>query len=85
MDSSEEGRKCPKCGGLMEVGFLRDRSHGGASRPAEWSEGVPETNWFGQVKLGDRIRYQVEAFRCEKCGFLEQYAVGEPLTGWPWN
>jgi hypothetical protein len=31
--------------------------------------------------MGDAVRYQVEAFRCEKCGFLEQYAVGPQKTG----
>ena len=62
----------------MEVGFLRDRSHGGASRAGEWIEGVPDTTWMGHIKMGSQTRYTVEAFRCERCGFLEQYAVGEP-------
>jgi predicted RNA-binding Zn-ribbon protein involved in translation (DUF1610 family) len=81
MESNDPGRKCPKCGGDMEVGYLRDRSHGATSRAAEWAEGVPESTWFGTLKVGATVRYQVEAFRCEKCGFLEQYAVGPQKTG----
>ncbi len=80
MESNQEERKCPKCGGEMEVGFLRDRSRGNLSQPAEWMEGVPERTWFGSLKLGS-TRYAVEAFRCEECGFLEQYAVGPQKTG----
>ena len=64
----------------MEVGFLRDRAQS-MNKPTQWASGVPETGWFGAVKLNDVVRYQVEAFRCEKCGFLEQYAVGPPQTG----
>jgi hypothetical protein len=52
MESNQAERKCPKCGGEMEVGFLRDRSRGNLSQPAEWMEGVPESTWFGSLKLG---------------------------------
>ncbi|MGH9570521.1 MAG: PF20097 family protein [Candidatus Angelobacter sp.] len=81
MEASPTERKCPKCGAGMEAGFLRDRMQGGASRPEEWMQGVPETTWFAGLKLGSSIRFAVEAFRCEKCGFLEQYAVGPRKTG----
>ena len=85
MEENPPERKCPKCGGEMEVGFLRDRSGSNLSQPAEWMQGAPETTWLGRFKLGYRMayitRYTVEAFRCEKCGFLEQYAVGSPKTG----
>jgi hypothetical protein len=62
----------------MEVGFLRDRSYGTTSETAEWMGGFPERNWAGGLKIGSTARFAVQAFRCEKCGFLEQYAVGEP-------
>jgi hypothetical protein len=65
----------------MEVGFLRDRAQGRLSRPAEWMRGVPDPTFFGGVDIGNTTRFIVEAFRCEKCGFLEQYAVGEPKPG----
>ena len=81
MEENPPERKCPKCGGDMEVGFLRDRARGNLSQPAEWMEGAPETTWFGTLKMGSSTRYAVEAFRCEKCGFLEQYAVGPAKTG----
>ena len=81
MESNDQGRRCPKCGGDMEVGFLRDRARGNLSRPAEWMEGAPEITWFGALKMSSSTRYAVEAFRCEKCGFLEQYAVGPQKTG----
>jgi len=62
----------------MGVGFLRDRSYG---KTGEWMGGVPERNWAGALKMGSAARFSVEAFRCEKCGFLEQYAIGEVKQG----
>lgn len=64
----------------MEVGFLRDRRQGYWSMPGEWVQGVPERTWFGMLKIRT-TRYAIEAFRCEKCGFLEQYAAGPQKTG----
>jgi hypothetical protein len=63
----------------MEAGFLRDRRNGSFSMPAEWIKGVPEKTWFGMLKIRSP-RLAIESFRCEKCGFLEQYANGPQKT-----
>jgi|1186.fasta_scaffold116732_2 hypothetical protein len=62
---------CPKCGSPMTTGFLLERDQG--SRTSEWVEGAPEKSIWG-LKLKGRRRFQVNADRCERCGFLELYA-----------
>jgi len=43
--------------------------------PVQWIGGAPEISEFWQsLKLGGKVRYLVEAFRCKQCGYLEHYA-----------
>ena len=68
--------RCPKCGGPMEEGFLRDSTYG-ANLQAKWVEGpVQRSFWTGVVTKG-REEYPVISYRCEGCGFLESYARPE--------
>jgi hypothetical protein len=71
-----EPRKCPKCSGTMEAGFMLGRGHN-MYRPQEWFEGEPEINFLGGLKLRDKRRFRVKSLRCIECGFLEQYARTE--------
>jgi hypothetical protein len=58
----------------MEPGFAMDRSHGGSPTTQSWIEGeVEKSFWFG-LKTGNREKFGVRTFRCEKCGYLESYA-----------
>lgn len=66
-------RKCSKCSGEMEIGFLPDRSYA-VVLPAVWVAGFPERKWIGGLKVTDRPAYRVETWRCKGCGNLESYA-----------
>jgi hypothetical protein len=67
-------RKCSKCSGDMELGFIVDKSRE-SWLPSEWIEGPPEINWYGSIKTKDRNTFWTEAWRCKSCGFLEFYAL----------
>jgi predicted nucleic-acid-binding Zn-ribbon protein len=55
--SESEVKKCPKCGGESEKGYLRDAPW--------WRHGES----FLQVGFGKRIF----AYRCKNCGYVEFY------------
>jgi hypothetical protein len=74
---------CPKCNGSMEEGFLPDASRG-VIQDTKWVRGKPEPHWLGGVKSPDQkflgglkdstACKSVISYRCQKCGFLENYA-----------
>ena len=66
--------KCPKCEGTMEEGFIADRRSRLLSDASQWVEGAPEGFLFLGVKTGGRDKHRVAAYRCTRCGYLEQYA-----------
>lgn len=64
---------CPKCQSSMTEGFIAfDKS--GLAEVAGWSEGAPKKGWFGVKNKGKPV--QISTWRCNRCGFLENYAVG---------
>lgn len=70
---------CGKCGGNMVKGFAADKSEHYYMKLG-WFDGEPEhVSLLGikgdNVKVHDRVRHDVRGLRCEKCGFLELYAV----------
>ncbi|MGI8788440.1 MAG: PF20097 family protein [Pyrinomonadaceae bacterium] len=67
--------KCPKCGGAMTEGFIFDRGHYNAKSQQVWVEGIPEESIWSGLKTSGKDAYNVEAFHCEKCGFLEFYST----------
>ena len=71
--------RCPKCGGPMEEGFVRDTTAGADLhvKPAE-GRAACRSFWLGVVTKG-REEYPVISYRCEGCGFLESYARPEAL------
>jgi hypothetical protein len=67
--------RCPDCDVLMEEGFILDSIRGeGVKKAAEWVEGPPVRAFWGGVKTENRQRYEVQSFRCPKCGLLREYA-----------
>jgi predicted nucleic-acid-binding Zn-ribbon protein len=64
---------CTKCGSAMAGGYLMS-TDGAHNTVGEWVEGRPEKRWWG-LNLKNRRRYPVAAARCQRCGFLELYAV----------
>ena len=69
--NANESHSCPKCGGQMERGGIR------GDNSTVWGR-VKETNIFGAKAVQMSAPYFiVDAYCCEKCGFLELYAVRE--------
>jgi predicted nucleic-acid-binding Zn-ribbon protein len=65
--------QCPKCTGLMERGFVMDRSLTN-SRLLRWVEGEPEIGGATGLKLIERKTSQItRTDKCDKCGYLEFY------------
>ena len=61
-------KSCPKCKGEMEKGFLVDEGVWGTAfkRRQRWALGA---NFFGLKKVRN-----INSFRCQKCGYLENFA-----------
>ena len=60
----------------MSEGFVLDINQSGGRTVATWVEGAPEkSKWVG-VKLGKRPKFEIQTWRCRRCGFLESYAKG---------
>jgi len=72
-----QNRYCPRCDGKMWEGFLLDRGDHDYQRVAEWIEGTPEDSFWSGTKIKGRARHRVQAYRCEKCGYLESYAPAQ--------
>jgi hypothetical protein len=68
--------RCPKCGGPMEEGFLRDSVPGAPVQAKRAERQAPRSFWTGVVPKG-REEYPVISYRCGGCGFLESYARPE--------
>ena len=72
-----EAPECTQCGGQMTRGYLLDHAHA-AYHTAQWLEGAPVSSGFG-----DRIRPRLDrsipvtTFRCNRCGYLQNYARPE--------
>ena len=73
---SSENR-CPKCGDVMQTGFILDRSHG-SNYQEEWVQGRPRSFLF-RVILRGAAREKVVTYRCAQCGYLESYAAAKAL------
>ena len=65
---------CPKCGGTTSEGFLVDQGDYGMNYQARWHRGSPQKAWWGGLKVRKADLIPVETYRCNRCGFLEQYA-----------
>lgn len=68
----EETKKCPKCGGAMEEGFILDAGLLGTpvSQQQKWVKGKGK----GLSIFGINEGISVKADRCKNCGYLENYA-----------
>ncbi len=53
----EDVKKCPKCGGVMEIGYL----------PGGWNWVAGKSRWT--LSLGRRIY----GYGCRDCGYVEFY------------
>lgn len=75
-------KDCPKCQGSMAEGFVLDIGTNGARRVSLWVEGAPEKSFWTGVAMRDKQNFEIQTWRCGRCGFLEQYANGPPASKW---
>jgi predicted nucleic-acid-binding Zn-ribbon protein len=61
----EKTKKCPKCSSEMEKGLMLTP---GAVVGVRWQRGEPN-KWFNMLNKLPKV----DAFRCVKCGYLENY------------
>lgn len=75
---TESKYPCKLCGGETTRGFLADH-HKSNYFVGKWIEGEPDHVEFmglqGNVKTAGRRQFDIRSLRCEKCGYLELYAV----------
>ena len=65
---------CPKCKSEMEPGVIPDMGYGKVW-VSRWQEGIAEKGLLMGLKGRGKRRYEIGAYRCKACGFLELYAV----------
>ena len=68
-------RACPKCQGRMTEGFIVDSGDYGAATVSTWQGGAPRKSFWTGLKQDKKAQMQVATWRCDRCGFLENYAL----------
>jgi len=78
METSE--KKCALCDSKVEEGFILEfKWHMKETSASQWVQGEPEkTPVIGAAAYTDRPRYHISAYRCEKCGHIELFAIDPP-------
>jgi hypothetical protein len=66
--------RCPKCDGSMADGFIVDEGYGhyGVST---WHPGQPRKSIWTGIKRSTADQLKISTRRCERCGYLESYAL----------
>ncbi len=67
---------CPKCQGSMTEGFVPDLEGHNSRKVSTWVEGAPEKSFWMGLKTSNKAKYDIQTWRCSRCGFLESYARG---------
>ena len=67
--------KCSKCDGAMVEGFIIDYGAHEYKRQQIWIEGQPEASFWSGIKTSGRAVFNVQAYRCTDCNFLEFYTT----------
>lgn len=65
---------CVKCGNSMIQGFMIDRDSSSGDGVASWAEGAPQKSFWMGLRLSKRPKFDIQTWRCGRCGFLESYA-----------
>ena len=63
---------CPKCQSIMAEGFVAAEKYG-MPTVSSWIEGAPRKGWWGDVKTSGKP-IPIATWRCQRCGYLENYA-----------
>jgi DNA-directed RNA polymerase subunit RPC12/RpoP len=68
---------CSKCNSDMEEGFVLEKGDAGTLSSETWVAGKPDGSFFSGVSLRGKVVYDIVAFRCIACGYLESYAISK--------
>ena len=63
---------CSKCQSVMKEGIIVELTRSGRTA-SKWHPKPEKSFWMG-IKLKRNQLQPINAFRCEKCGYLELYA-----------
>ncbi len=72
--------RCARCSGAMVEGFVVDKGDHSVAEMQTWVEGTPERAFWTGLEMKDRQVLQVVSYRCQRCGYLESYALTPPPT-----
>ena len=64
---------CPKCDGSMAEGFIVDQGYG-AAHVSTFQAGEPRKSFWTGLKESKDDQIAITTLRCNRCGFLENYA-----------
>jgi hypothetical protein len=64
---------CSECGGAMILGVIPDFSYTRVEQLV-WIKGLPKFNFVGAFTVSRKSKHYIDAYRCERCGFLKLYA-----------
>ena len=67
--------KCSKCDGAMAEGFVFDRGDGNYKQRQIRVEGAAKESFWSGIKTAHKKAFNVQAFRCTDCKFLEFYTT----------
>lgn len=67
-------RRCSKCDGRMSEGFVLDQGQH-TVHVSTWQAGTPKKSFWQGIKQVKTSQKPVSTFRCDRCGYLESYAV----------
>lgn len=67
---------CPRCAGSMSEGFLVDQGDYGQAHVSTWQAGEPKKSIWVGLKQRKDDQLTVTTWRCDRCGYLESYALG---------
>jgi hypothetical protein len=60
----------------MEQGFIPETTRHSQNVDI-WVEGLPEKSFWSGIKTRGLMQHKIESWRCQKCGFLENYAPAQ--------
>jgi hypothetical protein len=67
---------CPKCTGSMTEGVILDRGDYGTASVSTFQAGAVRKSFWTGLKQRKEDQLDVTPLRCNRCGYLEQYAKG---------
>ena len=70
--TAEDKQTCSRCGGALSPGFIEDTGQGARGR-ARWIPGELELGPLGGTRKWGKDRYDIDAYRCDRCGRLELF------------